>query len=152
MLAEFCQHLGAFTKLFDHFLPRHNAGDVAQGVGEPIPQQPGAHGGACAVEAADDGVPAVGPCGFEQFEIPLGDGVEHHEIGRAVNAQTVDVVGFPAERLLEIMQDCAGSADAHRQVAGAEAVERLSFEMIAQGEEGRLALEGPAVVRGKDEG
>ena len=90
--------------------------------------------------------------GFEQFEIPLSNGIEHHEIGHAINAQPVDVVGFAAERLLEVMQDRAGGADAHRQVAGTEAVERLSFEMIAQGEKGRLALEGPAVVGGKDEG
>ena len=50
------------------------------------------------------------------------------------------------------MQRRAGCADAKGQIARAKAVERLRLEMIAQREKGRLALERPAVVGGKDEG
>ena len=56
------------------------------------------------------------------------------------------MIDFPAQLVLQIMNDRAGRADRLRQVGAAEAVERFNFEMFAKGEAGVLRQEGVVIV------
>jgi len=147
LFAEVGERVRFITESGDDTLPGVDGSNVAERMRDPFAQQTRAHRGERAVNAADQRVTTVTTGAVEQFEVALRDGIERHVIADLIDGEPVDVARVPAERLLEVMQRCTSGANADGEVGGAESVERLGFEMVAQGKEGGLALKGPAVVR-----
>ena len=106
---------------------------VAQRLQNPCPQLPSAHWRDRSIECRQQAGVATAPR-FDQFEVCLRRGIEHHAIRRRIAAQRREMVDFAPELVLQVMDNRTGRADRCRHLRATEPVERFDLEMLAQRE------------------
>jgi hypothetical protein len=134
--------------ILDDILALEDIVGVGEGLGEPVAEASGAHGGDGLVQGLEEagGFGGIGVEGFEDFEVAEGGGVKDEEVCGLVEGEVGEVFDVAMEDLSEVMEDGAGGGGGGGAVAEAEAVEGGDLMMFAEGEQGGFGVEGVVVV------
>ncbi len=84
--------------------------------------------------------------GTDKLQIRLCGCVQQDMIGRSIATERSEVIDFPAQLVLQIMNNGARRGNRLRQVRTSEAVERFYLEVLAEGEAGVLGHERVVIV------
>ena len=139
------QQIGFVQQIGDQLLAAFELVEIAQRLQNPAPQFPSAHRRDRAIERREQAhVPRAAR--FDQLEVHLRGGVEHHEIVPRIATQRRQVVHLPPQLLLQVMDDRAGRTDRRRHFGATKTVQRFDPEMFAQGKAGVIGQEREVVV------
>ena len=117
----------------DHLLTAFELRQIPERLQNPRAQFARAHRRDSSIEHGEQAcVPIIS--GFDQLEVGLRCGIEHHEFRRRITAQRSEMIDLSPHLMLEVMNDRAGRADRRRHLRATETIERFDFKMFAQSE------------------
>ena len=144
-MAQRGDHIRFVQQIRDHLLAALQLRQIAQRLQNPGAQFPAAHGSHSPVERGEQ-AHVSRAAGFHQLEIHLRGRIEQHVVVPRVATQGREMIHFPPQLLLQIMNDRARRADRCRHVAATETIERFDAKMLAQREARVVRQEGKVVI------
>ena len=84
---------------------------------------------------------------IDEVEVLLGGGVDGHLLADLADRESAQVIAGPPELVGEIVQDGPGRREGGAHSLATKAIERLHFEVFAQGVNRLVEEKGVAVVR-----
>ena len=148
-IAQFGHEEGFLQETGDEVLAAQQFLHAAGGVQYPVAQLAGAHGGAGAVQRAQQGV-LVAASGLHQVQITAAGGIDEHGVLRGAQGKGAQVLRLAAQLVLQVVQDSRGSPQRRPQVGAAEPLQRMHPEVRFQEGICQPRQEGVAIIHQRD--
>ena len=125
---------------------------VHDGHGEPLPQEPGPHGGGTAVDDIYQRHPVLASAqALEDFQVAEGESVHPHELPLVYAGYAADVPQAAVFGLFKVEDQGPGRAEGQGIVLHPEALEASDSQLLLELIGGGVLYEGP-LVEGRDVG